>query len=219
MPDALKLQSLPLFPLGTVLFPGGFLPLQIFEVRYLDMIAKAYKAGAPFGVVLLSQGTEVRKPDTAPTPNAGTFAAEVFQQVGTLASITHFENPQAGLILIQCVGTQRFEVTRSERLRHGLWIADVTCREADYTVDIPADLQGAANALQQLIENIKQRNPQASALPVQEPYRFNDSGWVANRWCELLPIPPDLRQKLMSLDNPLVRLELVSDILQTTGIA
>ena len=219
MPDALKLQSLPLFPLGTVLFPGGFLPLQIFEVRYLDMIAKAYKAGAPFGVVLLSQGTEVRKPDTAPTPNAGTFAAEVFHQVGTLASITHFENPQAGLILIQCVGTQRFEVTRSERLRHGLWIADVKCRDADYTVDIPADLQGAANALQQLIENIKQRNPQASALPVQEPYRFNDSGWVANRWCELLPIPPDLRQKLMSLDNPLVRLELVSDILQTTGIA
>ena len=219
MPDALKLQSLPLFPLGTVLFPGGLLPLQIFEVRYLDMIAKAYKAGAPFGVVLLSQGTEVRKPDTAPTPNAGTFAAEVFQQVGTLASITHFENPQAGLILIQCVGTQRFEVTRSERLRHGLWIADVKCREADYTVDIPADLQGAANALQQLIENIKQRNPQASALPVQEPYRFKDCGWVANRWCELLPIPPDLRQKLMSLDNPLVRLELVSDILQTTGIA
>jgi Lon protease-like protein len=219
MPDALKLQSLPLFPLGTVLFPGGLLPLQIFEVRYLDMIAKAYKAGAPFGVVLLSQGTEVRKPDTAPAPNAGTFAPEVFQQVGTLASITHFENPQAGLILIQCVGTQRFEVTRSERLRHGLWIADVRCREADYTVDIPADLQGAANALQQLIENIKQRNPQANASPVQEPYRFNDSGWVANRWCELLPIPPDLRQKLMSLDNPLVRLELVSDILQTTGIA
>ena len=65
MTSALTLQSLPLFPLGAVLFPGGVLPLRIFEVRYLDMISRCRKAGAPFGVVLLTQGTEVRRPGTS----------------------------------------------------------------------------------------------------------------------------------------------------------
>ncbi|OYU46495.1 MAG: peptidase S16 [Burkholderiales bacterium PBB4] len=216
MTDVLKLTSLPLFPLGTVLFPGGILPLQIFEVRYLDMVGKAFKAGAPFGVVLLTQGTEVRKP--TPQGNSA-FAQEAFHAVGTLATIAHLESPQAGLMVIQCTGTQRFEVTRSEQLRHGLWIADVHCRVADLAVEIPPDLRAAAAALQQLIQNLKNRNPQASTPPVLEPYRLNDCGWVANRWCELLPIPPDLKQRLMALDNPLVRLELVHDILQKTGIA
>ena len=62
MSEALQtIEALPLFPLGTVLFPGGLLPLQIFEVRYLDMIGKAIKAGTPFGVVSLTEGREVRQ--------------------------------------------------------------------------------------------------------------------------------------------------------------
>ena len=76
MPSVLTLQSLPLFPLGTVLFPGGVLPLRIFEVRYLDMIGRCHKAGAPFGVVSLTQGSEVQSPGST----------EAFANVGTLAS-------------------------------------------------------------------------------------------------------------------------------------
>nr|MDQ6880725.1 LON peptidase substrate-binding domain-containing protein [Pseudomonadota bacterium] len=81
MSSALTLSSLPLFPLGTVLFPGGLLPLRIFEVRYLDMIGRCHKAGAPFGVVSLTQGSEVRVPG----------ATEAFAQVGTLATIIGLE--------------------------------------------------------------------------------------------------------------------------------
>ena len=89
MPDALTLTSLPLFPLDTVLYPGGLLPLRIFEVRYLDMIGKCHKTGAPFGVVALTQGSEVRKPDTA-NPDGDGFTTEAFNAVGTLAAITEF---------------------------------------------------------------------------------------------------------------------------------
>jgi Lon protease-like protein len=224
MPEALKLTSLPLFPLGTVLYPGGLLPLQIFEVRYLDMIGKAHKAGAPFGIVLLTQGSEVRQrdradPDANSTPNGDGFVREVFHAMGTLATITDLSRPQAGLMAIQCLGTQRFEITRREKLRHGLWVGDVTCLPNDQTVVIPPDLQIAADTLGQVIKNLQQRSPNEGAMPLKAPFQLEDAGWVANRWCELLPIPPELKHRLMALDNPLVRLELVHDILQKTGIA
>src|SRR3954466_5958695 len=115
MPSALTLQSLPLFPLGTVLFPGGVLPLRIFEVRYLDMIGRCHKAGAPFGVVSLVQGSEVRQPGSN----------EAFSNVGTLATISEFETPRPGLMMIRATGAQRFRITARDQLKHGLWVADV----------------------------------------------------------------------------------------------
>ena len=93
MSEPLTLLSLPLFPLGTVLFPGGSLPLQIFEVRYLDMIGKCHRSGSPFGVVTLTKGSEVRRPD-AGQPGGDGFAEETFHPVGTLATITDFSSPQ-----------------------------------------------------------------------------------------------------------------------------
>src|SRR5437868_13941109 len=110
------LRSLPLFPLGTVLFPGGLLPLRIFEVRYLDMIGRCHRNGSPFGVVSLTQGSEVRR--------AGA-EAERFAAVGTLAVIREFDAPQAGLLQIECIGTQRFNVRSSELQSYGLWTAEV----------------------------------------------------------------------------------------------
>ena len=218
MSEALTLFSLPLFPLGTVLYPGGLLPLRIFEVRYLDMISKCHKNGAPFGVVSLTQGSEVRKADTTRSGGDG-FAQEEFNAVGTLATIKEFSVPQPGLMMIRCEGAQRFEISNKEKLKHGLWIADVTRLTHDQRVKIPEDLQACANALGKLIENLQQREMPNEQMPVLEPYQLDDCGWVANRWCELLPMPLELKQRLMELDNPLVRLELVSDILERTGIA
>ena len=209
MSSALTLSSLPLFPLGTVLFPGGVLPLRIFEVRYLDMIGKCHKAGAPFGVVALTQGAEVRQPGSR----------EAFSGVGTLATITAFDTPQPGLMMIRCTGEQRFRITASDQLRHGLWVADVQRMDDDMVVAIPEDLQGTADALGKLIQTLQQRTQPDEQLPLQQPWRLDDCGWVANRWCELLPLPLQLKQRLMELDNPLVRLELVSDVLALTGIA
>ena len=218
MSDAPTLFSLPLFPLGTVLYPGGLLPLQIFEVRYLDMIGKCHKNGAPFGVVSLTRGSEVRKAANGEFSGDG-FAVEDFSAVGTIATITEFSVPQPGLMAIRCEGAQRFRISSREKLKHGLWIADVTRLEEDMAVKIPDDLQASANALGKLIKTLQQRKVPEDQLPLVPPYRLEDCGWVANRWCELLPIPPELKQSLMELENPLVRLELVSDILERTGIA
>jgi Lon protease-like protein len=219
MPEALTLSSLPLFPLGAVLYPGGVLPLRIFEVRYLDMIGKCHKAGAPFGVVSLTEGSEVRRPADAGAPTGDGFAHEAFSTVGTLATITEFSIPQPGLMVIRCTGAQRFEISRREKLKHGLWIADVTRLEDDQPVAIPPDLQGTADALGRLIKSLQVRDVPQAQMPLLAPYRLDDCGWVSNRWCELLPIPLELKQRLMELDNPLMRLELVSDILERTGIA
>jgi len=208
VPAVLTLQSLPLFPLSAVLFPGGLLSLRIFEVRYLDMINKCRKAGAPFGVVSLTQGGEVRHPGVQ----------EAFAQVGTLAMIEDFEQPQPGLMMVRAVGAQRFRITSSDQLKHGLWVADVESLPADMAVTVPDDLQPAAEALERLIQSLQLKPGGPSPLPLQPPWKLDDCGWVANRWCELLPVPMTLKQRLMELDNPLVRLELVSDVLARTGI-
>ena len=218
MSDSLALFSLPLFPLETVLFPGGTLALRVFEVRYLDMIGKCHKTGAPFGVVALTQGAEVRKADAGAATSDG-FALELFHAVGTLATITEFSTPQPGLMVVRCTGQQRFRMAHQERLKHGLWVANVTPLPNDLAVSIPDDLQVVAVALDNLINTLVARGAPLAQMPVQTPYQFDDCSWVANRWCELLPMPLEQKQRLMELDNPLLRLELVNDLLERNGIA
>ncbi|HVZ45358.1 MAG TPA: LON peptidase substrate-binding domain-containing protein [Ramlibacter sp.] len=208
MSAALTLQSLPLFPLAAVLFPGGVMPLRIFEVRYLDMIGRCRKAGAPFGVVSLTQGGEVRLPGVK----------EAFSRVGTLATITEFETPRPGLMLVRASGEQRFRITSSDQLKHGLWVADVERVDSDQAVPVPDDLKVTSAALEKVITSLQERAPAPDQAPVMPPWHLDDCGWVANRWCELLPLPIALKQRLMELENPLVRLELVSDVLTRTGI-
>lgn len=208
------MDSVPLFPLGSVLFPGGLLPLRIFEVRYLNMISKCHQSGQPFGVVALSEGTEVRQAERS----SGGFAPEAFHRVGTLAQITELTRPQPGLLMVRCTGLQRFTVQRSEQLKHGLWTADVALLPADMAVTVPPDLRATADALAQLLQTLQERAVPDEQMPLLTPYQLQDCGWVANRWCELLPVPVELKQQLMALDNPLVRLELVSDLLDRSGL-
>ncbi|MDD2926847.1 LON peptidase substrate-binding domain-containing protein [Rhodoferax sp.] len=217
MSDALMLRSLPLFPLGTVLFPGGYLPLQIFEVRYLDMVGRCHQAGVPFGVATLKRGSEVLRAP-ADGQDSGAADAPVFYPGGTLARITALSRPQPGLMLIKCSGLQRFGIQRQEQLKHGLWMADVTLLPDDQPVPIPGDLQPVAATLKRVINTLHAQNTAPDQMPIQPPYQLNDCAWVANRWCELLPLPLELKHRLMLLDNPLVRLELVSDLLERHGI-
>ena len=156
----------------------------------------------------LAQGHEVR------TPGA---PQEQLQPVGTLAHVTALEQPQPGLLLVQCRGEQRFRIDRPSQLKHGLWIADVTLLPHDVALGIPDDLQHAARALRQVHASLRVQTPDAP-LPEGSAADYDDCAWVANRWCELLPLPPTTKQRLMSLDNPLMRLELVADMLSKTGI-
>ena len=210
MPTPLTLNALPLFPLGTVLFPGGELPLRIFEVRYLDMITRCHRNGAPFGVVALSQGQEVRRPGAV---------AEAFHPVGTLATIESLDAPQPGLLHVVCRGGQRFRIEQAEQLRHGLWTANVSCLADDLPVPIPEDLKPTAEALRSVLQSLRERHgaDAPAGLPSPEACQ-DDCGGVAHRWCELLPLPLELKARLLALDNPLMRLELVGDLLDRTGI-
>lgn len=215
MTNPLTLTSLPLFPLNTVLFPGGQLPLRVFEVRYLDMVRKCHQAGAPFGVVALTSGEEVRRPGQT---------EESFYPVGTLAQVTTLDALQPGLLHIQCQGHARMRLDRKQLLPHGLWVADVTLMPMDQLIPIPDDLRSTSTALQQVLQTLHQRQTQqqdrvsgpAVALPTA--VQLQDCGWVANRWCELLPVPLAQKQQLLELDSPLLRLELVGDLLERTGI-
>jgi Lon protease-like protein len=206
-----------LFPMQTVLFPGGYLPLRIFEVRYLDMMSRCQQAQTPFGVVSLTGGGQVRGRQAVLLDGAG-LAPEAFQSLGTLAHINAFERPQPGLIQVRCSGGQRFRVLSSERLPHGLWVAKVALLADDPVVTVPADLTHLARALQLLLHKLEQ-GAAAADLPLQPPYLWTDSTWLSNRWSELLPLAPAERQRFMQLDSPLLRLELVADQLDRLGLS
>ena len=206
----LTLTRLPLFPLQTVLFPGGLLPLRIFEVRYLDMVQRCHREGAPFGVVSLTQGAEVA---TAPRHGPDTEAPEAFQDVGTLARIELIEQVQPGLLLVRCRGEQRFRVQQREKLKHGLWVADVELLAQDMPTPVPEELSGTVRSLPQVLDSLRAQTTSPDQLPIAPPWNWHDAGWVANRWCDLLPVGSELKQRLMSLDAPLLRLELVGDVL------
>lgn len=200
-------QTIPLFPLSSTLFPGGRLPLQIFEVRYLDMIRKCITDGSAFGVVALTNGSEVRRPGQI----------EQFVGVGTLAEIREWSTPSVGLMRISCIGTSRFRILQADQQKHGLWTAEVEMMEEDLQVDIPDELKGVANALEQLLQSVLKQGLPENEVPIPTPFKLNDCSWVANRWGEMLPLPVEQKQSLLALDNPLVRLELVQDALDERG--
>lgn len=197
--------EIPLFPLRSVLFPGGYLPLRLFEPRYLDMAQRCQAQGLAFGVVALTGGQEVRQRE------GEGFKRETFHDIGTLARIEHFEHDQPGLIHIRTRGTQRFRLQSSRCLSHGLWVGKLALLPDDADgIPVPDDLRLAARQLQALLAGWRERAA-AEDLPMQPPYQWDDAGWLANRWAELLPMPLADRQRLMEMDNPLLRLELVVD--------
>jgi Lon protease-like protein len=202
-----SIPQLPLFPLNTVFYPDGHLPLQIFEVRYLDMIRKCIATDAPFGVIGLLQGSEVRKPDQQ----------ERFAEVGTLAHIETWLSPQPALMHLSCRGGQRFRIVSSPRQEHGLWLADVELIEADIVLAIPSELQDVADALGALIRSLQERAIAPDQMPVVAPFRLDECDWVANRWCELLDLSQDQKQRLLEQPSPVLRLELVQDWLNEQG--
>jgi Lon protease-like protein len=197
--------TLPLFPLQTVLYPGGLLPLKVFEARYLDMVGECLRGGGGFGVVCLREGTEVRLPGAAP---------EQFEHAGVLARLDDVDAPQPGILLLRCTGTRRFTFEAPQRETDGLWKAEVRFLPDDPVVAPGAEFQGVADALGQALKALEAEGVQlCEGAP-----RLDDAGWVANRWCELLPLPLSARHKLMLQPDPLMRLRLVDDVLRQRGL-
>ena len=193
--------QLPLFPLGTVLFPGALLPLQLFELRYLQMIGECERQGTGFGVVTLSQGREVHRPGEA---------AEQFEAMGTRVQIERIERPQPGLVMVWCRGVEKFRIEATQQRSDGLWTGQVQALPPEPTVQVPDDLQHLSV---QMHEVLTQLSGQPSKVPHwAEAWRLQDCSWLSNRWGELLPLPLQMKYRLFALQEPLVRLELIGDM-------
>jgi Lon protease-like protein len=198
-------EGLPLFPLQAVLFPDGLLGLKVFEARYLDLVARCLREQASFGVVSLVRGSEVRRADA---PDVA------FQSIGTRAELLEVDSGQAGILLVRCRGCSRFKVIASRQRDDGLWIADTEAIEDDERLAPTPALEAAARGLADAMASLEAQNTR----PFLPPHRFDDAGWVANRWCELLPVPLLAKQKLMELRDPMMRLEIVDDFLRQKGV-
>jgi Lon protease-like protein len=177
---------IPLFPLHTVLFPGGPLPLRIFETRYTDMVRDCMRDDRPFGVVLIEDGDEAGAVSTTAT-------------VGCSARIADFNRLPDGLLGLSCVGERRFRVQRVWRAANGLNLAEVSWFEDQTALPLPAEFARLGETVRRAL----------SELPGHYEHverRFDDAAWVGARLAELLPLAMADKQALLELDDPVARL-------------
>jgi uncharacterized protein len=192
------LHDVPLFPLGTVLFPGGKLPLKIFEQRYMDMAKVCLKDDSPFGVCLIASGRE-------------TGAPALPRLVGTLARIVNWDMPQLGVLQVECRGEQRFRIITRRVESSGLLRADIELSETEPAMAVPAEHGFLADLLARIIDQIED----ATSL---QPYRLDDAVWVAYRLSELLPMHSPIRQHLLELDSCGARFDVLHQLLLDQGL-
>jgi Lon protease-like protein len=190
--------ELPIFPLNTVLFPGGVLPLKIFEQRYMAMAKDCLREDSPFGVCLIAQGNEVGAP-------ALTHA------VGTSARITDWDMPQLGVLQVASRGGRRFRILSRQADAQGLIRAQVQWLAEEPKQPLPAERAGLLPLLRTIAE-------EAGEARIPQPHVFDDAVWVGYRFAEVLPIPLAARQKLLELDDSLIRLEIIQTYLQQKGV-
>jgi Lon protease-like protein len=190
--------NLPLFPLGTVLFPRGRLPLKIFEQRYLEMTKRCIAEDAPFGVCLIRDGGEVGQP-------ALTF------DIGCTAVIRTWDMPTPGLFQLMTEGERRFRVLSRAVEKSGLLRADVEFLPEEPPLPLPPEHAVAADVLRQVVE-------QAGDEVFAAPHTPDDAAWVGHRLAEVLPLTLVSRQRLLEMDSARERLESLLPVLRRLTI-
>ena len=189
--------ALPLFPLQTVLFPGGRLPLRIFEQRYLGMAKACLRDGTAFGVCLIREGREVGEPALP-------------EDIGCTARLVDWDMPQLGLLQVVARGERRFRILGRHVQPDGLALAEIEL--LDEARDAPIDAQGdlCARVLRRIVD---------AAPPglVEAPARFDSADWVSARLAELLPLSLASKQRLLEMDAAHDRLEVLRRLISATG--
>jgi Lon protease-like protein len=183
--------ELPLFPLHTVLFPGGRLPLRIFEARYTDMVSRCLKENIGFGVCLIGEGDEV--------------GSATMHAVGTSALIVDWHSGEDGLLGIVVQGEQRFEIRSSRRQKDGLYLGMVHFHPPEPEATVPRIRQPLATLLEKIIAEV-------GADYLDDEPAYNDAHWVGYRLAELLPLALAQRQYLLELTDPVRRLEILDPL-------
>jgi Lon protease-like protein len=185
---------LPLIALNTVLFPGGRLPLRIFEQRYLDMVKQAIADNTPFGVCAIREGHE-------------TGAPAVPHDVGTLVRITDWDMPQTGILHIETQAGERFVLRGTETTPGGLVIGTVDSMRAEPATPVPDRFELAVEILRGIIDELGH-----ARFPT--PFAFDDAAWVGFRLSEILPLKLAVRQDLLEMNDSIARLHILTEFLK-----
>lgn len=188
---------MPIFALNTVLFPGGRLPLRIFEPRYVRLMKECIRDGTPFGVCLIKDGTEVGDPAVPET-------------LGCSATIAHWDMPQMGIFQVVSMGGRVFQLQSVLVEDDGLIRAKVKYLDETPSPLVPEELESCREVLRQIIERVG-----ASHFP--SPIRLDDADWVSYRLGELLPVGSELKQQLLSTRDPLHRLSIIDKLLDESS--
>ena len=188
------MTTIPLFPLNTVLFPEGLLPLRIFEPRYVDMVSECFRSGSGFGVCLIREGKETGQ------------AAECYD-IGTLAHIIDWDQGDDGLLGITSQGEERFRILAKRIQPNQLLVGDIELIDECDDEVLPVEFQLMSDLLRSIVEKFE--------LPYRSEHEnFMDACWVGYRLAELLPIEPKDKQMLLEIDNPVQRLEKLQSALE-----
>ena len=190
-------ETIPIFPLGTVLFPGSLLPLRIFETRYMDMAKACLKNASPFGVCLIHEGQEVGTP-------------AVPESVGCVAHIHDCDMEELGILKVRAAGNERFRIVSSEATSQGL-VMGVVERFAEDESSMAPDLAPCAEFLRKVIAGI---GPDRFL----EPFRYEDASWVSFRLAEILPLKTEAKQKMLELTDASVRLGVLHRFLKQQNL-
>ena len=189
------MQRVPVFPLNTVLFPGGRLPLRVFEQRYIEMTKQCIADDLPFGVCQIKEGRETGTP-AVPEP------------VGCLARIVEWDMPQFGVFHLQTEGLQRFRIVSTDVAANGLIHATIELLPNEDRVTPASTL--CAEVLKAIIEKVGSEH-------FPSPHRFDDAAWIGYRLSEILPIDRATRQRMLQLSDPHARLVELERVLNEQG--
>lgn len=187
-------KQIPIFPLHSVLLPGGVLPLRIFEPRYLDMISNCMKEGSRFGICLIKEGAETGKPATS-------------FQCGTIATIDYWHMRADGILGITAHGTERFTIISQDMQEDNLTIARIEFIPNETSLALPAEYSKLADMLKHIITQLGY-----PFLRLKQDYE--DATWVSARLTELLPIKLEQKQFCLELNDPIKRLEHISMLIK-----
>jgi len=190
-------ETVPIFPLATVLYPGMRLPLRIFEPRYMEMAKACLKHDSPFGVCLIREGEEVGTP-------------AVPEAVGCLARIAEWDMETAGILKVKADGLVRFRLLRTTTTAAGLILGDIERIAAEAPAK-PPELAESADFVRKVVEAL-------GSARFAQPYRYDDASWVGFRLAEILPLRPAVKQKLLELTDPAARLSILHRFLREQGL-
>lgn len=177
-----------------MLFPGGRLPLRIFEQRYIDMVRESSANGSCFGICLINNSEDQQKPAT-------------HLKVGTTAEICDFSTLDDGLLGIVAEGRQRFIIQKTTMRDNGLLMGDVEFLNEGEQVEVPEQFSILSMIAARFMEQL------SAQYPDFEPAQLQDAHWLGYRLSELLPLQNNEKQVLLEQDNPLERLQTLLDVL------